>query len=53
MRYDVNREGSLSNGIVLFHMTSTMGEDALGGLKVDEDGKTLYRQLELGSSDCG
>jgi gluconolactonase len=92
MRYDVNREGSLSNGTVFFDMTSTTGEDALGGLKVDaqknifvsgpgglwvlspagkylgtviapmhphnmawgdEDGKTLYRQPEVGSSECG
>jgi gluconolactonase len=38
MRYEVSRDGSLSNGIVFFDMTSAKGEDALDGLKVDAQG---------------
>ncbi len=38
MRYDVSRDGSLSDGIVFFDMTSAKGEDALDGLKVDAQG---------------
>lgn len=41
MRYDVNPNGSLSNGKVFFDMTSADGEDALDGLKVDQKGN-LY-----------
>jgi gluconolactonase len=38
MRYDVNTDGSLSNGKVFFDMTSAPGEDALDGVKVDQRG---------------
>jgi len=41
MRYEVNPDGTLSNGKVLFDMTSAPGEDALDGLKVDQKGN-LY-----------
>jgi gluconolactonase len=38
MRYDVARDGTLSNGVVFFDMNKTDGEDALDGLKVDSQG---------------
>jgi gluconolactonase len=38
MRYDVNADGTLINGKVFFDMTSTPGEDALDGVKVDQKG---------------
>jgi gluconolactonase len=38
MRYDVNTDGSLSNGKVFFDMMSSPGEDALDGVKVDRRG---------------
>jgi len=38
MRYDVQADGSLSNGQVFFDMTGAPGEEALDGLKVDERG---------------
>ena len=38
MRYEVAKDGALSNGIVFFDMTSAKGEDALDGLKVDQRG---------------
>jgi gluconolactonase len=41
MRYEVNTDGSLSNGKVFFDMTSAEGEDALDGMKVDQKGN-LY-----------
>jgi gluconolactonase len=41
MRYEVNADGSLSNGNVFFDMTSAEGEDALDGMKVDQKGN-LY-----------
>ena len=41
MRYEVNADGSLSNGKVFFDMTSAEGEDALDGMKVDQKGN-LY-----------
>ena len=41
MRYDVNTDGTLSNGKVFFDMTSAEGEDALDGIKVDQSGN-LY-----------
>ena len=41
MRYEVNADGTLSNGKVFFDMTSAEGEDALDGLKVDQKGN-LY-----------
>lgn len=41
MRYEVNSEGSLSNGKVFFDMTSAEGEDALDGMKIDQKGN-LY-----------
>jgi len=41
MRYEVNADGSLSNGLVFFDMTTADGEDALDGLKVDQKGN-LY-----------
>ena len=41
MRYEVNADGTVSNGKVFFDMTSADGEDALDGLKVDTKGN-LY-----------
>jgi gluconolactonase len=41
MRYDVQRDGTLANGVVFFDMTSAPGEDAIDGLKVDREGN-LY-----------
>jgi gluconolactonase len=41
MRYEVQADGSLANGIVFFDMTSAPGEDALDGMKVDVNGN-LY-----------
>jgi gluconolactonase len=41
MRYEVNADGTLSNGKVFFDMTRAPGEDALDGMKIDEKGN-LY-----------
>jgi gluconolactonase len=41
MRYDVDAEGNLSNGKVFFDMTKAAGEDAIDGIKVDQQGN-LY-----------
>src|SRR5437868_13936448 len=41
MRYEAKGDGTLSNEKVFFDMTSAPGEDALDGLKVDEQGN-LY-----------
>jgi gluconolactonase len=41
MRYDVNADGTLAKGKVFFDMTSAAGEDALDGIKVDQQGN-LY-----------
>jgi len=41
MRYEVNSDGTLSKGKVFFDMTSTPGEDALDGMKIDQRGN-LY-----------
>jgi gluconolactonase len=41
MRYDVNPDATLSNGKVFFDMTSAPGEDAIDGIKVDQQGN-LY-----------
>ena len=41
MRYEVNSDGSLSQGQTWFDMTSAPGEDALDGLKIDQKGN-LY-----------
>jgi gluconolactonase len=41
MRYDVAKDGSLTNGKVFFDMNTTDGEDALDGLKVDRDGNVF------------
>jgi gluconolactonase len=41
MRYEVNTDGTLSNGEVFFDMTNASGEDALDGMKIDEKGN-LY-----------
>jgi len=38
MRYDVNADGTLVNGKVFFDMTSAPGEDALDGVKIDQNG---------------
>ena len=37
-RYEVKPDGTLSNGRVFFDMTSALGEDAIDGLKVDQQG---------------
>jgi gluconolactonase len=41
MRYEVNGDGTLSNGGVFFDMTKAPGEDAIDGIKVDQQGN-LY-----------
>lgn len=41
MRYRVNADGTLANGTVFFDMTNAPGEEALDGLKVDQQGN-LY-----------
>jgi gluconolactonase len=38
MRYEVNADGTLSNGRIFFDMTGAPGEEALDGLKVDREG---------------
>ena len=38
MRYEVNKDGTVSNGLVFFDMTNAPGEDALDGVKVDQQG---------------
>jgi len=38
MRYDVDADGGLSNGVVFHDMTDAPGEDALDGIKVDTAG---------------
>jgi len=38
MLYEVNADGTLSNGKVFYDMTSAPGEDAIDGLKVDKAG---------------
>ncbi len=38
MKYEVSKDGSLSNGAQFFDMTGTPGEDALDGMKVDVRG---------------
>jgi gluconolactonase len=38
MRYDVQPDGTLANGKVFFDMTAAPGEDALDGMKVDQQG---------------
>jgi gluconolactonase len=41
MRYEVNPDATLSSGEVFFDMTSAAGDDAIDGIKVDEQGN-LY-----------
>ena len=41
MRYEVGADATLKNGKLFFDMTSTPGEDALDGIKVDQRGN-LY-----------
>lgn len=41
MRYSVDSEGNLSDGRVFFDMTHAPGEDAIDGIKVDQQGN-LY-----------
>jgi gluconolactonase len=38
MRYDVNEDGTLSDGERFFDMTGAPGEEAIDGIKVDSDG---------------
>lgn len=38
MRYEVNADATVSNGRVFFDMTSAPGEDAIDGVKVDQQG---------------
>ncbi len=40
-RYEVQADGTLTNGMLFFDMTAAPGEDALDGLKVDKQGN-LY-----------
>jgi gluconolactonase len=37
MRYEARPDGTLANGQVFFDMTSARGEDAVDGIKVDEE----------------
>ena len=41
MRYEAQADGTLKNGELFFDMTSSPGEDALDGMKVDQQGN-LY-----------
>jgi len=41
MRYDVQSDGTLKNGMVFIDMTSAEGEDGIDGIKVDQSGN-LY-----------
>lgn len=41
MRYEVGKDGSLTNGKVFFDMNRTDGDDALDGLKVDTQGNVF------------
>lgn len=41
MRYEAKADGSVSNGQVFFDMTTAPGEDAIDGVKVDQQGN-LY-----------
>ncbi len=41
MRYEVNNDGTLTNGKVFFDMTAAKGEDAIDGIKIDQAGN-LY-----------
>jgi gluconolactonase len=41
MRYEVNTDGTLKSGKLFFDMTSAPGEDAIDGIKVDQEGN-LY-----------
>ena len=41
MRYEVREDGTLANGTVFYDMTRAPGEDAIDGLKVDQQGN-LY-----------
>jgi gluconolactonase len=41
MRYEAKADGTLANGKLFFDMTSAKGEDALDGIKVDQQGN-LY-----------
>jgi gluconolactonase len=41
MRYDVARDGTLSNGSVFHDMTGAPGDDSIDGLKVDRDGNVF------------
>jgi gluconolactonase len=41
MRYGLNADGTVSNGKVFFDMTNARGEDAIDGVKVDQQGN-LY-----------
>jgi gluconolactonase len=38
MRYEVNADGTLKSGQLFFDMTGALGEDALDGIKVDQQG---------------
>jgi gluconolactonase len=38
MRYEVREDGTLANGLVFSDMTAATGEDAIDGLKVDQQG---------------
>jgi gluconolactonase len=41
MRYEINADATLSNGTVFFDVTAAPGEDAIDGIKVDQQGN-LY-----------
>lgn len=41
MRYEAKTDGTIANGKVFFDMTSAAGEDAIDGIKIDQEGN-LY-----------
>lgn len=41
MRYDVQADGDLRNGVEFFDMTGAPGEDAIDGIKVDRQGNVF------------
>jgi hypothetical protein len=46
MRYEVNPDTTLSDGKVFFDMTSAPGEDAINGIKLDQQGNRTRRLVD-------
>ena len=49
MRYPVRADGTLGKGEVFFDMTSAPGEDAIDGIKVDQQGQPLRLRARAAS----